>query len=417
MNDFKKTTKVESSNKRNASIVKLLGACIFICLVFCAGFVVRGNTDLLKAMGFSSLNVDAEVNPGLTVSGDTYDSLSARVAEVEGILTKNSMDEYDLGQVTTKVLSSYTESTGDSFLKYYDETSYRAYLASTKNPEAGIGVLFGESDGKCFAADVFEDSAAAAAGIESGDCIQSIDGVSKSSWSIPEVLDALSRSEGESVYVVWSRASQKQGENSTSFSTTLTFSSSSQDNVTWSVRDGVCTIDVKQIASDSASMVSKAISDSTGQGAQAFVLDLRDVPGGYLTQAVDIASLFIQSGVVVQIETNSGTSSRSADGDSVSSAPLVVLVNGRTAGCAEVLAAALQESDRAEVVGEKTQGKGSIQAMQPLSFGGALRYTAAYYLTPSGRQIEGTGVTPNVQTSHVATQDSVAFDSARSQIS
>lgn len=417
MNDFKKTTKVESSNKRNASIVKVLGACIFICVVFCAGFMVRGNTDLLNAMGFSSLDVDTETNPGLTVSGDTYDSLSARVAEMEGVLKKSSMDDYDLGQVTTKVLSSYAESTGDPFLKYYDETSYRAYLASTKNPEAGIGVLFGENEGKCFASDVFEDSSAAAAGIETGDYVQSIDGVSKSSWSIPEVLDALSRSEGESVYVTWNRPSQKQGENGTTFSTTLTFSSSSQDNVTWSVRDGVCTIDVKQITSDSASMVQNALNDSTSKGAQAFVLDLRDVPGGYLTQAVDIASLFIQNGVVVQIETVSGTTSRSAAGDSVSNAPLVVITNGRTAGCAEVLAAALQESGRAEIVGEKTQGKGSIQAMQPLSFGGAIRYTAAYYLTPSGRQIDGNGITPNVETSHVATQDSVAFDSARSQIS
>ncbi len=417
MNDFKKTTKVESSNKRNASIVKVLGACIFVCVVFCAGFMVRGNTDLLNAMGFSSLDIDTETNPGLTVSGDTYDSLSARVAEMEGVLKKSSMDDYDLGQVTTKVLSSYAESTGDPFLKYYDETSYRAYLASTKNPEAGIGVLFGENEGKCFASDVFEDSSAAAAGIETGDYVQSIDGVSKSSWSIPEVLDALSRSEGESVYVTWNRPSQKQGENGTTFSTTLTFSSSSQDNVTWSVRDGVCTIDVKQITSDSASMVQNALNDSTSKGAQAFVLDLRDVPGGYLTQAVDIASLFIQNGVVVQIETVSGTTSRSAAGDSVSNAPLVVITNGRTAGCAEVLAAALQESGRAEIVGEKTQGKGSIQAMQPLSFGGAIRYTAAYYLTPSGRQIDGNGITPNVETSHVATQDSVAFDSARSQIS
>ncbi len=417
MNDFKKTTKVESSNKRNASIVKVLGACIFVCVVFCAGFMVRGNADLLNAMGFSSLDVDTETNPGLTVSGDTYDSLSARVAEMEGVLKKSSMDDYDLGQVTTKVLSSYAESTGDPFLKYYDETSYRAYLASTKNPEAGIGVLFGENEGKCFASDVFEDSSAAAAGIETGDYVQSIDGVSKSSWSIPEVLDALSRSEGESVYVTWNRPSQKQGENGTTFSTTLTFSSSSQDNVTWSVRDGVCTIDVKQITSDSASMVQNALNDSTSKGAQAFVLDLRDVPGGYLTQAVDIASLFIQNGVVVQIETVSGTTSRSAAGDSVSNAPLVVITNGRTAGCAEVLAAALQESGRAEIVGEKTQGKGSIQAMQPLSFGGAIRYTAAYYLTPSGRQIDGNGITPNVETSHVGTQDSVAFDSARSQIS
>jgi len=139
-------------------------------------------------------------------------------------------------------------------------------------------VLFGENDGKCFASDVFEDSSAAAAGIETGDYVQSIDGVSKPSWSIPEVLDALSRSEGESVYVTWSRPSQKQGESGTTFSTTLTFSSSSQENVTWSVHDGVCTIDIKQITSDTAATVSSAITDSSSQGAQAFILDLRDVP-------------------------------------------------------------------------------------------------------------------------------------------
>ena len=97
--------------------------------------------------------------------------------------------------------------------------------------------------------------------------------------------------------------------------------------------------------------------------------------------------------------------------------PLVVITNGRTAGCAEVLVAALQESGRAEIVGEKTQGKGSVQAMQPLSFGGAIRYTAAFYLTPSGRQIDGNGISPNVETSNVSMQESVAFDSARSQIS
>lgn len=416
MKEFKRATKVDSSNKRNASIVKFLGACIFICLVFCAGFLVRGNTVLLNAMGFDSFDVDTQVNPGLTVSGDTYDSVSARVAEMEGVLKKSSMNDYDLSQVTSKVLSAYADATDDSFLRYYDETSYRAYLASTKNPEAGIGVLFGEADGKCFVSDVFEDSAACASGIQAGDYVLSIDGVSKTSWSTPEVIDALSRTEGEDVYVTWARPAQKTGEGITTFGTNLTFSSDSQDNVTWSVDAGVCTIDLKQITSDCDTKVAAAINDSVAQGAQAFVLDLRDVPGGYLTQAVGIASLFIPSGVVVQIETPSGTTSRSADGQTLTSAPLAVLANERTAGCAEVLAAALQESGRAQIIGEKTQGKGSIQAMQPLSFGGAIRYTAACYLTSSGRQIDGNGISPNVETSNEATQETVAIDFVRSRI-
>ena len=410
------TAKVASHNKRNASIVKALGACIFVCLVFCAGFLVRGNTELLDALGLSSLEMDSRVNPGATVTGNTYDSLSARVAEVEGILANDSLDSYDLAQASSEVLGAYTSVTDDPFLRYYDDQSYQAYLASTKNPEAGIGVLFGEADGSTFASDVFEGSPAAAAGIRPGDVVQSIDGDTRDNWTAPDVIEALQRADGEGVFVTWRRAATVTSEADTVFSTNLTFSSASKDNVTYSVEEGAGVINVSQISSDTASAVSDAISGAASQGAQSFVLDLRDVPGGYLTQAVDVASLFIQSGTVVQIQTREGTTSRSADGKSATSAPLVVLVNERTAGCAEVLAAALQETGRAEVVGTKTQGKGSVQIMQPLSFGGALRYTAAYYLTPRGDKINGNGVSPDIETSNADTQYVVALDVARSQV-
>ncbi len=416
MDTFKQTAKAASKNKHNASIVKILGACIFVCLVFCAGFLVRGNTDLLNAMGLSSLDIDSEVNPGMTVSGDTYNSLSARVAEVEGILEQSSMESYDLSQATGEVLPAFLGSINDPYLRYYDEQSYQSYLSTTKNPEAGIGVLFGESEGDCYAADVFESSPAAAAGVQPGDRIVSIDGISKDHWTAPDVLNALSREEGESVFIVWSRPSSESGSEETTFNTSLTFSSGTENNVTYEMHDNVAVIKLTQITSDSASLVSDAVSAATNEGAHAFVLDIRDVPGGYLTQAVDIASLFIQSGEVVQIETVDGITTRSADGSSITSAPLVVLTNGRTSGCAEVLAAALQETGRASVVGSGTLGKGSVQIMQPLSFGGALRYTAAYYLTPNGRQIDGSGVSPDVEADNANTQESVAIDVARSLI-
>lgn len=413
MDTFKQTAKVASKNKRNASIVKFLGACIFVCVVFCAGFAVRGNTDLLDAMGLSSFDADSDVNPGMTVSGDTYNSLSARFAEVDGILSEGGMGSYDLSQATAKALPAFLGAVDDPYLRYYDDQSYQSYLTTTKNPNAGIGVLFGESDGQCFVSDVFEDSAAASAGIQPGDRIVSIDGVAKTTWSAPDVLNALSRGEGESVFITWNRPATESSEES-SFGTTLTFSSSSEENVTYETQEGIGVIRLKQITSDSATQVANAINAVTAEGAHSLVLDLCDVPGGYLTQAVDISSLFIQSGVVVQIETAEGTTSRSADGKSITTSPLVVLVNGRTSGCAEVLAAALQETDRASVVGTATLGKGSVQIMQPLSFGGALRYTAAYYLTPNGRQIEGTGVSPDIESSSASTQESVAFDVARS---
>lgn len=417
MNTFKRTEKAASKNKHNASIVRVLGACILLCVAFCAGFLVRGNSELLTAMGFSSFETDSQVNPGMTVSGDTYNSISARVAEIDGILSQGSLDSYDLDQTTEYVLNVFLDCINDPYLRYYDEQSYESYLSSTTNSSAGIGLLFGEDDGECFVSDVFESSQAALAGVQAGDRIVSIDGDSRDTWSAPDVLEALSRDEGDSVSIVWSRPTSSSDEENTTYSTTLTITSESQENVSYTLDESVAIINIAQISSNSATLVSDAIADATEEGAESFVLDLRDVPGGYLSQAVDIASLFIQSGEVVQIETVEGITTRSADGNSITNLPVVVLINERTSGCAEVLAAALQDSDRAEVVGERSLGKGSVQVIQPLSFGGALRYSAAYYLSPSGKQIDDSGVAPDIEAVDEDTQESVAIEVARSLIS
>lgn len=417
MSRFKRATKVASHNKRNASIVKFVGACIFICLVFCAGFMARGNTALLEALGLSSLETESEVNPGMTVSGSTYESLSARIAEVEGILEQESVDSIPLDQSTQYVLEALFSSMDDDFLHYYNEQSYQAYLSTTSDSDSGVGVLFGESDEGCYAADVFEESSASASGVQAGDYIISIDGQSKDVWTMPEVLEALSRADGEEVIIGWKRNATSTSENETTFTTTLTFSSDTEENVSLSVEDGVATIDITQITSNSATLVSDAVNSALSQGATSFILDLRDVPGGYLTQAVDIASLFVASGTIVQIQTVDGVSARSADGETLTSAPLVVLVNNNTSGCAEVLAAALQDTDRATLVGVQSQGKGSVHVIQPLSYGGAIRYTAAYYLTPKGAQINGNGVYPDMEATDTDDQDRVAVDVAISLVS
>ena len=149
-------------------------------------------------------------------------------------------------------------------------------------------------------------------------------------------------------------------------------------------------------------------------------MDLRDVPGGYLSQAVEVANLFVRNGIIVQIQTADGITNRQASGEVVTDKPLVVLVNENTAAAAEVLAAALQDNQRATLVGQTTLGKGSVQVIRELSFGGALRYTAAYYLSPQGRGIDGLGVTPDFlverQSGAADNQLSLAVETAQSSI-
>ncbi len=411
-----KKSKALSSYKRNTGIVRILGACILVCLFFCAGFLVRGNTTLLNQLGFGGLAVTDQAKEK-AASAESQDSVASRVDEVESILSNNSVNSYDLNNATSLVMNALISATNDSYLHYYDEKSYQAYLDNSSKTDSGIGVLFGENDGNCYVVDVFEGSKAAASGIKEGDCISAIDGVKRDTWSMPEVVGALSRKNGESVNITWKHP-DTSGSTGDTFNTSLTYDSQSASNVTYQVFDsGTAYINVTQISSNAGSLVRQALQQSVEEGATSVVLDIRDVPGGYLTQAVDIASLFIPSGTVVQIKTKSASTTKSSDGNSVSNLPLVVLVNGRTSGSAEVLAAALQEAGRASIVGIQTQGKGTVQVMEPLSFGGAIRYTAATYYTPKGRAIEGAGVSPDIIISNEDNQQSVALEVASSQAS
>ena len=131
--------------------------------------------------------------------------------------------------------------------------------------------------------------------------------------------------------------------------------------------------------------------------------------------AVSYTHLFVNSGVIVEIQTVDGITTKNAAGVRQTEAPLAVLVDQYTAASAEVLTAALQDNQRAEVVGQTTLGKGSVQVVRELSFGGAIRYTAAYYLTPLGHDINGIGIVPNISVDandQVDTQLLVDIDAA-----
>ena len=210
-----------------------------------------------------------------------------------------------------------------------------------------------------------------------------------------EVTASLDRAEGDTVVVTWRRPATLEAEGGEEFTTTLACSKYDVKNVTTSLEGTVGYVKVRQLTQTSADLVKQALADLGSQGALSFVLDIRDNPGGYLTQAVNIANLFVKSGVIVEVQTLDGSSTKTASGPVATEAPLVVLVNGYTSAAAEVLAAALQDNKRAQVVGTQTLGKGSVQVVRELSFGGALRYTAAYYKSPLGHDINDVGVLPD----------------------
>lgn len=380
---------------RNLRLIRVFVSVIVVAGAFCLGFFVRGDQSMLSALGFTAL-VGDDTAPGAAEQVNVFNSLSKRVEEVEGLLSEESLDSYDLEQTTAGVLASVADATEDPYLRYYSPSEYAQLEQDGGDDYEGIGVLFGESNGNAYVVDVFDGSPAQAAGVQEGDFVVAIDGDRGHQWSQTEVLAALDREEGASVVVTWRRPETSGSEGGEEFTTALTCTKSTTVNVESTLTDaGVGVITLRQISGNSADLIRSAVEDLESRGAQAYVLDIRDVPGGYLSQSVEIANLFVRNGIIVQIETNSGVTTRQATGEVVTDKPLVVLVNENTSAAAEVLAAAVQDNQRASLVGQTTMGKGSVQVVRELSFGGALRYTAAYYLSPQGRSIDGLGVVPD----------------------
>lgn len=389
--------KRQTASTRNAKIIGVMVACICVCLAFAAGFLVRGDQALLKTFGFTSLVTSSEEDSSALAPENTYNSLSARIAEVEKMLKNDSLDTYDLDEATTELLTAFTEATHDEYLRYYDPERYAAYVKENSATYAGIGVLFSEFNGHAYVVDVFPGSVAESADVRVGDFVASVDGDRSQDWSLTEVVNAVSRDEGESVVITWRRPASLEASGGDEFTTTLVCSEYSEPNVSTELVDGVGYITLKQLTQNSADLTKKSIQTLSSQGAVSFVLDIRDNPGGYLTQAVEIASLFVNSGVIVGIETTEEhNTTKTTTGSTITDKPLVVLTNENTAAAAEVLAAALKDNNRATLVGHTTLGKGSVQIVRPLSFGGALRYTAAYYKTPLGQDINKIGVSPDI---------------------
>lgn len=378
---------------RNAKVMRILIGCVVACLLFCGGFMLRGDRELMTRLGMEPSEATTAASTGLSASAN---ELASRLSEIEGILENESLDSFDMQVSTDAVTEAFLESTNDSFTRYYSDARYSSYVDSTNGNYPGVGVFFAEYEGRAYALDVFEGSPAAEAGVKPGDFVVAIDGDRSQEWSAVEAINAVQREEGSSVVVTWHRSQGADETTGSEFTTTLTCSDYAEPNVSTSIRDGVGYIRLTQFTQNSDSLVRAAIEELTKEGAASFVLDLRDNPGGYLTKAVDVASLFIKSGVVVAIETVEANTTKQASGDVATDAPMVVLVNEDTAGAAEVLAAALRDTGRATLVGTTTMGKGSVQVIKPLSFGGALRYTAARYKSPDGYSIDGLGVSPDV---------------------
>ncbi|XFA72294.1 S41 family peptidase [Thermosynechococcaceae cyanobacterium Okahandja] len=299
-------------------------------------------------------------------------------------------------EATYQAIQTMLASLEDPFTRLLRPAQFRSLQTTTAGELTGVGLQI-SSDPETGILEVIapiDGSPAAKAGILPRDRILAIDGIPTPQLSLDEAAEKMRGSAGSRV-----RLEVQHGDQPPQV-ITLERGHIEINPVVAELRQlegrAIGYIRLGQFSAMAPAEMRKAIQTLEQQGAQAYILDLRNNPGGLLQAGVEIAQLWMDPGVVVYTVDRQGiTDSLNATGTPLSHDPLVVLVNGGTASASEILAGALQDTGRAQLVGDRTFGKGSIQSLFSLSDGSGLAVTIAHYETPNHHNINKVGIEPN----------------------
>ena len=284
----------------------------------------------------------------------------------------------------------------DAHSQFLDADEYQDIRISTTGSYTGIGIEVNERDGEITVITPMAGSPAARSGIRSGDNIIAVDGIPVEKTRLQETIARMRGRAGSKISITVMR----DGEAILHEMRREIIRVASVHHELLGPSHGY--VRLNQFSETTARELSRAIDamqDDNDGMLDGLVIDLRNNPGGVLDAAVDVADLFLDSGVIVSAEGRTADSRfrRSAHrGDVLDGAGIVVLVNEGSASASEIVAGALQDHGRAIVVGTRTFGKGLVQTVMPLSKGRAIKLTTSRYFTPSGGSIHETGITPDV---------------------
>ncbi|MGA9866593.1 MAG: S41 family peptidase [Acetobacteraceae bacterium] len=320
------------------------------------------------------------------------------------------------GDVFERVRADYVDKIGDKELvenalngmlsgldphsAYMNARQFRDMEVQTRGQFGGLGLeVSADKDGLVKVVSPIDDTPAARAGIKAGDLIVQIDGKSIEGMTLADTVDKMRGAPNTKIELTLKREGVDAPVNVSLIREII------QIHVVKSRMEpnDIAYIRLAQFTEEADSGIRKAITQlkqKNGGKLRGVILDLRNDPGGLLDQAVAVAGDFIAQGEIVSTRARHSNEDQSwhAKGDDITGGvPLVVLINNGSASSSEIVAGALQDHHRAVLLGTRSFGKGSVQTVIPLPGGGAMRLTTARYYTPSGRSIQGLGITPDIK--------------------
>ncbi|MEM1429488.1 MAG: S41 family peptidase [Pseudomonadota bacterium] len=323
----------------------------------------------------------------LDLFGDIFERIRAQYVE--------EVDEADLIEAAINGMLTSLDP-HSSYLSPQDADDMRV---QTRGEFGGLGIEVTQEEGFVKVVSPIDDTPADEAGIEAGDFITHVDGESVLGLTLDEAVELMRGPVGSEIVITVVREGEDDPFDVTIIRDTIKLTAVRTRTEGQTVVLRVTTFN-DQTFPNLEEGLAEAVDSAGGQdNINGIVLDLRNNPGGLLTQAIKVSDAFLDKGEIVSTRGRNpqdGDRYNATPGDLADGKPMVVLINGGSASASEIVAGALQDHRRAIVIGTKSFGKGSVQTVMPLRSEGAMRLTTARYYTPSGRSIQALGVSPDI---------------------
>ena len=334
-------------------------------------------------------------NPVVAAENDVYKKIDL-FGEVLEKINKEYVDEINQSESMDAAIDGLLQSL-DPYSAYMSPEIFNEMQTETSGEFGGLGIEVNMESGVVKVISPIDDTPASRAGIKAGDYIIKIDDIQVQGKSLSEAVDLMRGPVGSSIILTVRRIGQKKALTFEIVREIIQIKSVKADLL----KNNIGYLRLTSFNENSGDQIREQIREfEKNENINSYILDLRNNPGGLLSQAIRISDFFLDNGEIVSTKSRKASENRkwfAKKGDLIGGKTLVVLINYGSASASEIVAGALQDHKRAIILGENSYGKGSVQSIIPLKNKGAIRLTVAKYYLPSGKSISEVGVSPDIE--------------------
>ena len=350
--------------------------------------MIKNISKILLILIFFTTNVSGKDNENLYKKIDLF-------GEVLDKVKKEYVDEINESDVMDAAINGVLQYL-DPYSVYMNPELFESMQTDTKGEFGGLGIEVSMEAGVVKVISPIDDTPASKAGIKAGDYIIKINDVQVQGKTLMEAVKLMRGPIDSSIDLTIRRRGEKKIINKTIIRKMIQVKSVEAKII----KNNIGYLRLKSFNSNSSKqLVEKIKNFEKSKKLTGYILDLRNNPGGLLTQAINVTDFFLNDGEIVSTKGRKASENRrffAKKGDKVKGKPLIILINNGSASASEIVAGALKDHKRAILLGENTYGKGSVQSIIPLSDGGGMRLTISKYYLPSGQSISEIGVSPDI---------------------